>query len=53
MYYEDKVWEPGMPTFDELSHVTKGYLLDSLCYVIFVKSQRAADLQLEMLDKMN
>ena len=53
LYYYDKVFSAGMPEFYELSSKRKGYLSDSLCFALFVNSQRAKELQLEMLAKMN
>jgi len=52
-YWYDKVWEEGMPEFDELSVERKRLIIDSDCFALFVNSQRAKELQIEMLAKLN
>ena len=52
-YWYDKVWEEGMPEFDELSVERKRLIIDSDCFALFVNSQRAKELQIEMLARMN
>ena len=53
LYYNDKVWEEGMPEFDDVDHKTRGFLLDSVCFALFQSSHRAEDLYFEMLAKNN
>lgn len=53
LYWYDKVWEEGMPEFDDLSVERKRLIIDSDCFALFVNSQRAKELQLEMLARMN
>lgn len=53
LYWNDKVWEEGMPEFYELSVERKRFIMDSYCFALFVNSQRAKELQLEMLARMN
>ena len=53
LYWYDKVWEEGMPHYDELSVERKRLIIDSDCFALFANSQRCKDLQLEMLARMN
>ncbi len=53
LYWYDKVWEEGMPHFDDLSVERKYLIIDSDCFALFANSQRCKDLQLEMLAKLN
>jgi len=53
LYWYDKVWEEGMPEFDELSVERKRLIIDSDCFALFVNSQSAKELQIEMLARMN
>lgn len=53
LYYYDKLWEEGMPNFEELSKDRLDYLLYSDCFEMFADSDRAKVLQLDMLAKLN
>ena len=53
LYYYDKLWCEGMVLFEELSEKRLYYLLYSECFEMFVNSDRAKELQLEMLAKLN
>ena len=44
LYWNDKVWDEGMPEFEELSVERKRLIMDSYCFALFANSQRAKDL---------
>ena len=53
LYYYDKLWCDDMPDFDDLPEERIDYLVDSMCFQNFIGSERAKELQLEMLAILN
>lgn len=53
LYWYDKLWYDGMPEFCDLGFERINYLIDSTCFQNFIGSDRAKELQLEMLATLN
>jgi len=53
LYWYDKLWCEGMPDFEDLPEERINYLVDTMCFQNFIGSERAKELQLEMLATLN
>jgi len=53
LYYNDRLWSEGQPEFDELTQQRKEYIMRTICFEMFCKSERAMELEFELMAILN